>query len=598
MELKEEQKVINPLDNLESLSTRIKALSSVCPFDLDAFYAENKGLVKKYLRKNTLDLDIPDFQDVPEDWYYKNQEGILKHGIRNRPYTTLQQLDWIKCGLDVAYLARKHVKIISIDDGIIPFKLYDFQEDLLHLYQSHRFVISMQTRQSGKTQTTATYILWFILYHEAKTSAILANKADQAQEILSRIQLSYESLPMFLQPGVRVYNKRKMELDHHSVVFSAASASSSVRGKSIALLYVDECAFIPNDMEFYESTYPTIASGKNSQVIITSTPNGTRGLFYKIWSESEAGANDYVRMKVTWDMVPGRDQEWKRQTIANTSPEQFRQEHEVVFRGSQSSLLSGQTLEMMVSKAPIQEVDGVNVYHTPQEGHVYIACCDVSRGVGGDYHAMSVVDISTKPYEVVATYRNNKLSPLLYPNLIYNMAVQYNDAYVLVEINDIGQQVADILYYDLEYENILMTITEKNRQVIGFGQTAKTGVRTTQAVKAIGCSNIKTMIEKERLIVNDMTAIDEFGTFVPKGKSYEADSGSHDDMVMTLVLFAWATTQTFFIELTDQDFRQQLLSEQEDRAMESISPFGIIDDGVFPEYQGEVTQHHTFGEVF
>lgn len=593
MKLKE-QKVVNPLDNLEALSTRISSLKSVCPFDLEAFYAENKGLVKKYLRKNTLGLEIEDFQDVPENWYYKNQEGILRHGIKDRPYTTLQQLDWLKCGLDVAYLARKHVKIISIDDGLIPFSLYDFQEDLLHLYQNNRFVISMQARQTGKTQTTATYILWFILYHEAKTSAILANKADQAQEILSRIQLSYESLPMFLQPGVRTYNKRKVELDHHSVVFSAASGSSSIRGRSIALLYVDEAAFIPNDMEFYESTYPTIASGKNSQVIVTSTPNGTRGLFYKLWMESEADINEYVQMLVTWDMVPGRDEEWKRQTIANTSPEQFAQEHICIFRGSQNSLLSSQTLEYMVSKAPIDEHDGVRVYKEPEKDHVYIACCDVSRGVGGDYHAMSVVDISIQPYEVVATYRDNKLSPLLYPNLIYNVANTYNEAHVLIEINDIGQQVSDILYYDLEYENVLMTITEKNKQVIGFGQNAKTGVRTSQAVKAIGCSNIKTMIEKERLIVNDMDAINEFGTFVPKGKSYEADSGATDDMVMSLVLFAWATTQTFFIELTDKDFRKELLKEQEERAMESITPFGLV-DSEFGEFTGNMEEHHEFG---
>lgn len=595
MKLKE-QETVNPLDNLETVSTRINSLVNVCPFDLEAFYKQNKGLVKKYLRKNTLNLDVGDFEDVPDDWYYKNQEGILRHGIKNKPYSTLQQLDWIKCGLDVAYLAKKYVKIISIDDGLIPFSLYDFQEELLHLYQTNRFIVSMQCRQSGKTQTTATYIMWFIMFHEAKTSAILANKADQAQEILSRIQLSYESLPLFLQPGVRVYNKRKVELGNHSAVFSAASSSGSIRGKSISLLYIDEAAFIPNDMEFYESTYPTIASGKESQVIITSTPNGTRGLFYKIWTESEAGKNDFVRMIVTWDMVPGRDEEWKRQTIANTSEPQFRQEHQVVFRGSQNSLLTGETLEQMVSKAPIEEFeDGLKIYHSPIDDHVYIICVDVSRGVGRDYHAMTVIDISTKPYEVVATYSNNRLSPLLYPNLLYNIGVNYNDAYILVENNDMGGQVSNILYYDLEYENTLMTVTEKGKKVLGFGHNSETGVRTTQQVKAIGCSNIKTMIEKEKIIVNDMKTIDEFGTFIPHGKSYEADSGAHDDMVMTLVLFAWATTQSFFIEMTDSDFRQQLLEEQESRAMESISPLGIIEDE-FGTFDG--SSHSNAGESF
>lgn len=594
MKLEPEHEV-NPIDESESISGRIRALSDACPFDLDQFYDNNKGLVKKYLRKNTLELEVPDFQDVPFDWYYKGQEGILRHGIKEREFSTLQMLEWIKCGIDVAYLARKHVKIISIDDGLVNFSLYDFQEDLLHLYQNNRFVISMQSRQSGKTVVTAVYIMWFIMYREAKTSAILAHKADQAQEILSRIQLSYESLPLFLQPGVRVYNKRKMELDHHSVAFSAASSSGSIRGKSIALLYVDEAAFIPNDMEFYESTYPTIASGKNSQVIITSTPNGKRGLFYKLWTESGAQENSYVRMLVTWDMVPGRDEEWKKQTIDNTSREQFDQEHNCSFKGSQNSLLDGKTLERLVTKAPVDELHGVNVYEHPQKGHVYFACCDVSRGVGGDYHAMSIIDVTVKPYRVVATYRNNTLSPLLYPNLIYNVCDHYNEAFVLIEINDIGQQVSDILYYDLEYENLMMTQREGSKQVIGFSGNSQTGVRTTKAVKSIGCSNIKTMIEKEQLIVNDMTTINEFGVFIPKGGSYQAENGAHDDMVMTLVIFAWATTQTFFIEMTDVNFRQDLLNEQENRAIESISPFGIIEDG-FTEYAGDAT--HNPHEMF
>lgn len=571
------------------LTTRIKSLESVCPFSLEAFYNENKGLVKKYLRKNTLDFEVPDWEDAPQDWFYKNQEGILRHGIKDRVYTTFQMLEWIKCALDVAYITRKHVKIISIDDGLIPFRLYDFQTDLLHLYQNNRFIISMQARQTGKTQTTAAYIMWFIMFHEAKNCAILANKADQAQEILSRVQLSYESLPLYLQPGVRSYNKRSMELDHHSKAFSAASSSSSIRGKSIALLYIDECAFIPNDMEFYESTYPTVASGAESQVIITSTPNGTRGLFYKLWMESEALKNDFVRKLVTWDMVPTRDEEWKRQTIANTSQEQFRQEHECIFRGSQNSLIAGQVLERMVTMMPIEEQSDFKTYKMPIDDHQYMMTVDVSKGVGGDYHAISVIDLSVRPYEVVATYRNNRLDPLLYPSLIYNIGIRYNDSLVLIELNDLGAQTANILYYDLEYEEVVMTTTERNRQVIGFGGNPNPGVRTTAAVKAVGCSTLKTMVEKEKLVVNDMEIINELGTFVPKGKSYEADSGAHDDLVMTLVLFAWATTQTYFIDMTDQDLRRNLLAEAEERAMEDISPFGIIDDE-FGTFDGSM--HH------
>ena len=578
-----------PFDNVRE---RLKTVTH--SFDHIKFYDENRDLVNKYLRKNTLDLEIPDHEDVPEDWYYKGQEGILRHGI-HREFTILQKLESIKCSLSVNYFTRKYVKIISIDDGIIPFELYEFQHELLELYQNNRFVISMQARQTGKTQTTASYLAWFGIFHQAKTCAILANKADQAQEILSRIQLSYESLPMFIQPGVRTYNKRKIVLSTNSTIFSAASSSSSIRGKSISLLYIDEAAFIPGDMEFYESTYPTIASGKNSQVIITSTPNGTRGLFHKLWKESEEGINDYVRMLVTWDKVPGRDKEWKRQTIANTSPEQFRQEHECIFRGSQFSLLPGHVLEELHSKTPIDYKNDLNIYEYPQPDHTYIASCDVSRGTGNDYHAMSMIDITSFPYKLVATYRNNKLSPLLYPNLIYNVALEYNEAHVIIETNDIGEQVANQLYFDLEYENVIMSRTEKGRKVIGHGNDATPGVRTTTPVKAIGCSTLRTMIEKEKLIINDMTTIDELGTFVPKGKSYEADSGAHDDTVMTLVIFAWATTQNYFIELTDQDFRNSLVREQEERAFDEMLPFGIIDSDAGEFSTPDMNQENSLG---
>lgn len=570
------------------LSTRVNALVDACPFDLKEFYLENKGLVKKFLRKNTYDLEVDDWKDVPEDWYYKNNEGILRHNIpgKKSKYTALQMLEWIKCGVDIVYLTQKYVKIISIDDGVIPFKLYDYQEDLLNLYNDNRFVISMQARQSGKTQTTAAFMLHFAMFNASKYCAILANKSDQAQEILARVQMSYENLPLYLQPGVRSYNKRSMEFEHRSKIASFASGSSSIRGKSISLLYIDEAAFIPGDMEFYESTYPVISSGKDSRVIITSTPNGTRGLFHKLWKESVDKSNDYKNFLVTWDMVPGRDEEWRRQTISNTSPEQFAQEYECKFRGSQNSLLTAYTLESLYTKIPIEEWDdGLKVYYEVEKDHCYVITVDVSRGVGKDYHAFSVIDVSTKPYEVVAVYKNNRLSPMLYPNVIHNVAMKYNEAMVLVEINDIGEQVSSILFHDIEYENMVMIDKYKNRQVISFGGNSTPGVRTTTAVKSIGCSNIKTMVERGHINLNDMDMIDEFGTFVEKGRSYEADKGAHDDLVMTMVLFAWMTTQDFFIEMTKKDLRDMLLSDLEDKSMEDLCPFGIIDSS-FYSYDG------------
>ena len=573
-----------------TLTHKIKELVPVCEFDVLSFYEENKGLVKKYLRKNTFKLEIEDFneEDVPESWWYKNKEGILRANLKDKTFTTYQKLEWIKCALDVVYFTRRHVKIISIDDGIIPFNLYDYQEDLLNMYNDNRFCISLQARQSGKTQTTASYILHFSLFHDAKFAAILANKADQAQEILERIQLSFEMLPLYLQPGVKTYNKRSMVFGNNSKIMTFASSSGSVRGKSISLLYVDETAFIPNDMAFYESTYPTIASGKESKVILTSTPNGTRGMFYKLWTESLANKNSYKRKIVTWNMVPGRDEAWKRETINNSSESQFRQEHECIFRGSTNSLISGNTLEQLIKIDPIENIEDFAIFKYPEEGHTYVITVDCSEGVGGDYHAATVTDITESPYEVVATYKNNTLSPLLLPNLLFNIGSKYNDALILIESQSSGSQVGNDLYYDLEYENTLMTIQEKGKQVLGFNANGRIGVKTSKQVKAIGCSTIKTLIEDGKINLNDERIIDEFGDFVPKGNSYAAAQGAHDDQVMTMVLLGWLTTQTYFVELTDNDIRKKLFNDMKDRAMEEMLPFGIIDDG-HSEFDGNRT---------
>jgi hypothetical protein len=451
--------------------------------------------------------------------------------------------------------------------------MYDLEVDSEdHVYYTNDVL-------SHNTQTTASFILHFSLFNDAKMSAILANKADQAQEILERIQLSFEMLPLYLQPGVKTYNKRSMNFGNNSKIMTFSSSSSSVRGKSIALLYVDETAFIPNDMQFYESTYPTIASGKQSKVILTSTPNGTRGMFYKLWQESISNRNSYVRKIVTWNMVPGRDKKWKEETIANSSAEQFRQEHECAFRGSSDSLLSGAVLETLIVKEPIEMIEDLAIFEEAKESHSYAMTVDCSEGVGGDFHAVSVIDITQVPYEVVATYSNNKLSPLLLPNLLLNVGTKYNDALILIENASSGGQVASDLYYDLEYENTLMTIQEKGKQVLGFDSEGRFGVKTSKQVKSIGCSTIKTLIENGKINLNDSNMISEFGDFVPKGGSYAAAEGAHDDMVMSMVLFGWLTTQSYFVEMTDVDIRQKLFSDMRSRSEEEMLPFGFIDDG-------------------
>lgn len=556
--------------------------NNIHPFNLKEFEKDNKELIDKFMSKNTMSLEISDFVDLPKEAYYMNNINLIDGQFdRSGLYTVMQKLEYIKCMRDCVYFTEKYVKIISIDDGIIPFKLYKFQKKLLRLYSDNRFSIAMQCRQSGKTQTTASFILHFNNFTTAKTTAVLANKASQAREILSRVQMSYESLPKFLQQGVTVYNKGSMVFTNRSEIFCAASTSSSIRGKSCSLLYIDECAFIPRDLEFYESVYPTVASGKESRVIITSTPNGQRGLFYKLWTESEAGKNEFKRVKVIWSDVPGRDEKWKDQTICNTSYQQFLQEHLCTFRGSQNSLINGEDLEKQITQPIIDTIHGVNIYEHPIKDthpHQYLMTVDVSRGLGGDYSTFSVFDITSKPYKQVATYRNNRISPILFPSVIHSTANYYNKALVLIEINDIGEQTASIMFNEFEYENLLTTVRDKNSYTIGFAADALYGVRTTTKVKSIGVSTLETMIHNDLIDIADGETITELSTFVPKRGSYEADAGCHDDMVMTLVLFAWLTTQQYFIELTNRDVRQSLIESFSDRAMEELMPFGIIDD--------------------
>lgn len=533
------------------------------PFKVREFIKENTNLVKKYIRKDTYELIVPDFVLDKHEFYKGNL--TIPNVKFNREYSQIQKLEYIKCMKDVIYFTQKYIKIISIDDGVIPFKLYPYQAALLRKLQIHRFVISLQARQTGKTQVVATFLLWYGLFHGSKKIAILANKASQAKEILSRIQLSYENLPFFIKQPVTVYNKTSIEFGNYSDLFTAATSSSSIRGKSVSVLYIDEGAFIPNDMEFYESTYPVISSGKRSRVIMTSTPNGTKGLFHKLWNESVGLINKFINHKVIWSQVPGRDNDWREEQISNTSREQFDQEHNCLFRGSQNSLISGHILAQLVKSIPIIEKDnGLKIYHEPINNHRYFCTVDVGRGVGGDYSAFVIFDVSVIPYKVVATYRNNTIAPIAYPTVIYNVASYYNQAFVLVEVNDMGEGIVNTLFYDFEYENLLPTSAGATKQTLGYAHNQKFGVRTTTQVKAVGCSNVKNFIEAGKVELSDENIIDEFGNFVQKGRSYEADKGAHDDLVMCVVLFAWSATQEIFKELTNSDISKRIISDYTD----------------------------------
>jgi hypothetical protein len=524
---------------------------------------------------------------------YLGNANLKSAGV-NINFSPEQIEEYMKCANDPLYFISNYVKIVSLDKGLVPFEPYDFQEEMIESVHKNRFVIMKCPRQSGKSTTMVSYLLHYILFNQNMSVAILANKLSTARELLGRLKLAYEYLPLWLQQGVVEWNKGSIVLENGSKALAAATSSSAVRGGSYNCIMLDEFAYVPQNVaeEFFSSVYPTITSGKDTKVIIVSTPKGLN-MFYRLWVNAtkkpgEEGKNEYFALDVHWRDVPGRDDEWKKQTIANTSVEQFRTEFETEFLGSMHTLVAPEKLKCLVYRTPeFINNEGLRIYQRPIPDHKYIMVVDTARGQGQDYHAFTVVDVSCIPYRVVATFRNNMLAPMLYPNAIYPIARQYNNAYTLVEINDIGGQVADILHDELEYDNIIyVSMQGRKGQVVNGGFGAKgssiNGVKTSTAVKRIGCSILKNLIEDTKLIVEDFNTVDELTTFVAKGDSFEAEDNHHDDLAMTLVLFSWLTTQAYFKSITGSDIRKDLYEEQIKNLEEEMTPFGFVDDGDAP----------------
>lgn len=516
--------------------------------------------------------------------YYLNNPRLKGAGVKI-PFTQENIDEILKCSHDPVYFIKTYMKIANVDaEKLIPFNLWDFQEDLILKYFKNRFVISKWPRQSGKSSCTVAFLLWYILFHSNAKCCILANKGITARDLLQRIKLAYEYLPFWLQQGVVVWNKGFIELENGSSIVAAATSASAVRGGTYNIIFLDEFAHIHENTaeEFFTSVYPTITSGTTTKVFIVSTPKGMN-YFYKLWTRATQKISAYVPVEVNWWQVPGRDEAWKQQTINNTSKEQFEQEFGGDFLGSSNTLLSSITLKSLVPVPPIKSnEDGMDVYEDPYPDHVYYMTVDTSRGRGIDYSAFVVFDITEYPYKMVAKYRNNEVSTMLYPNIIYRVAQAYNECDVLVETNDAGGQVADILHYDLEYPNVaIISYKPKMDETLRVNRTIL-GVRTTKSVKRIGCANVKTLIETKKLLVSDIDTIAEFSTFIVKGTTatFEADIGHHDDLVMCHVLFAWFTTQSQFKELTNSDIRARLQEERQKQMEEDLLPFGFFSDGI------------------
>ena len=511
----------------------------------------------------------------------------LKNVGQKIEWTTESLAEYMKCKEDPEYFIRNYVQIIHVDRGLVPFEMYDYQKDMIHKFNDNRFVICKMPRQTGKSTTIIAFLLYYILFNESVNVAILANKGSVARELLSRLQLAYEHLPKWMQQGVVIWNKGNIEIENGSKVIAAATSSSAVRGSSFNIIFLDEFAHVPQNIaeKFFTSVYPTISSGESTKVLIVSTPLGLN-MFYKMWVDAEEKRSDYIPIEVHWSDMPGRDEKWKAETVRNTSEIQFTQEFECEFVGSTYTLIAPSKLRTMVFKNPIHSNNNLDVFAEPIKNHTYALVADSAQGKGVDYSAFIVFDVSEMPYKQVAKFRDNTISPMLYPNVIYNVGNKYNCAHVLIEVNDIGSQVADTLHHDLEYENI-MIITMRGRagQQIGggFAKNIQLGIRTSKQIKRIGCATLKDIVEQDQLIIPDYETIRELTTFALTNNTYQAEEGAHDDLAMCLVIFSWLVNQRYFKELTNMDIRKKMWEEQMETLEQDMLPFGIIDDGMEEE---------------
>ena len=514
--------------------------------------------------------------------------------------------EYLKCKKDPVYFTEKHIKIVNVDEGLVSFDMYKFQKKLIRNFHKNRFNICKMPRQTGKSTTVVSYLLHYAIFNDNVNIGILANKAATARDLLGRLQLAYENLPKWMQQGIVAWNKGSMELENGSKIIAASTSASAVRGMSFNIIFLDEFAFVQNHLadDFFASVYPTISSGKSTKVIIVSTPHGMNH-FYRMWHDAERGQNEYVATEVHWSEVPGRDSKWKEQTIRNTSKQQFAIEFECEFLGSVDTLISAAKLKALVYENPVEQNGKLSVYEKPYEKRDYIVTVDVARGISKDYSAFIVADITEFPYKIVATYRDNEVKPMLFPSIIEEVATAYNNAYVLCEVNDIGDQVASILFYDLEYENLLMVAMRgRAGQIVGSGFSGvktQLGVKMSTTTKKVGCSNLKTLVEEDKLVFNDYNIISELTTFIQKKQSFEAEEGCNDDLAMCLVIFSWLVAQDYFKEMTDQDVRKRIYEEQKNAIEQDMAPFGFVCDGFDEESEivdqnGDVWKTDEYGD--
>lgn len=503
----------------------------------------------------------------------------LKRANIKTNWTREMVQEWKKCRDDIVYFAEKYCAITHIDYGTIKVQLRDYQRDMLRIMSSKRMTCCNLSRQLGKTTVVAIFLAHFVCFNKDKAVGILAHKGSMSAEVLDRTKQAIELLPDFLQPGIVEWNKGSIELDNGSSIGAYASSPDAVRGNSFAMIYIDECAFIPNFIDAWLAIQPVISSGRRSKIIITTTPNGLNH-FYDIWDAALSGKSGFEPYTAIWNSVKERlynDQDmfddgwqWSSQTISASSLEQFKQEHCAEFHGTSGTLISGMKLANMDWTEVTPDNHGFYKFKEAHPERKYIAALDCSEGRGQDYHALHIIDITEPQWEQVGVLHSNSISHLILPDIVHKYLMEYNEAPVYIELNSTGVSVAKSLYMDLEYENVICD------------SMVDLGMKQTKRTKAVGCSTLKDLIEKDKLIIHHKATVQEFRTFSEKGVSWAAEEGYHDDLIMGLVIFAWLTTQTKFADYADKDdlrlasevFRNELEDMNDDYA-----PVVLVDDG-------------------
>ena len=530
-------------------------------------------------------------QDFTEDINGKaiayEGNGNLKPAKCCLPYTKEHIEEIIKCKKDWNYFAEHYYHIVSLDEGIIKVKPRDYQKNIINNFIDNRFNIVLASRQCGKSTSYEIFCMWYILFNESKTIAILANKLETAVGILQKIKLAYELLPKFLQQGIKKWNEKSIELENGCRIIASATSSSAIRSKSCNVLIIDEMAFITRKTwdKFYSSVYPTISSSHNSKIILVSTPDGLNQ-FYKFWSDAIKGkessnGNRFTPIRVDWWQVPGRDEKWKEETIANTSEREFASEYGNDFLGSSLTLLESHIINSMVSQTPITHSlkintnykKFINIYELPQDNHTYVLGLDsaeMMEDTTGDSISIQLLDVTTLPFKQVASCNIREgITYFEVPEIAVRLAKYFNDAYMFIEANSTGLEVANMIESDFEYENV-------------YHEKTLPGVKTTKKTKRLGCSNLKMLIEGGHLILNDAETISQLSTFIKKRNSYAADSGFLDDAVMSLMISIFFMNDKEAIDsLANLDFTKNSMKENiEDQGNVGLI-CGIIDvDGV------------------